>query len=94
MLAHRTAHVRTTTYITWEQLAEQFGNEYTRARDFRKHLRRALTDVLSVHKGFNVSQWDEHGIAIKPGRTPIPKILIPMSVLPRAAPILRGNNST
>jgi hypothetical protein len=93
-LAHRTAYVQKTTHITWEQLAEQFGNEYTRARDFRKYFSRALTDVLSVHKGFNVSQWDEHGIAIKPGRTPIPKIPIPMNVLPRPAPILRRNNST
>jgi|GEM_PF-1335959 len=82
-------YVQKTTHITWEQLAEQFGNEYTRARDFRKHFSRALDDVLSVHKGFNVSEWDEHGIAIKPGRTPIPKIPIPMSALPRAAPILR-----
>ncbi len=49
-------YVQKTTHITWEQLAEQFGNEYTRARDFRKHLRRALADVLSVHKGFNASR--------------------------------------
>ncbi len=88
-LAHRTAYVQKTTHITWEQLAEQFGNEYTRARDFRKYFSRALDDVLSVHKGFNVSEWDEHGIAIKPGCTPIPKIPIPMSALPRAAPIMR-----
>ncbi len=42
----------------------------------------------------NVSQWDEHRIAIEPGRTPIPKIPVPMSVLPRATPILRGTRQS
>ncbi len=61
---------------TWSQLANQFGSQYTRERDFKVKFRQALKKVVAVWPEFKVQEW-EHGLMISPGKTPTRPRAIP-----------------
>ena len=55
-----------------EALAEQFGSDYARLRDFKSVVLKQLRDVLTVYPGANVSVT-EGGLLLSPSPTAIPR---------------------
>ena len=65
-LTHRTSKVDHPTFIDWKKLADQFGSEYKRTRDFRARFIPALDSVLD-HKPFSpVLELTSEGLHMKP----------------------------
>lgn len=48
-LVYRLHGMRSTTRISWEQLAQQFGSNYARTLDFKKNMLKALKVVLIMY---------------------------------------------
>lgn len=48
-LAQRCYHLQRPLDLTWQQLAEQLGADYSRASDLAKQLRKVLPDVLALY---------------------------------------------
>ena len=71
-LTFRTGYLKTSTSITWEQLQNQFGAGYVRARAFKEAFVDALRKVQLVYTGANI-ETNEIGITLQPGITSIPK---------------------
>lgn len=71
-LSHRLGYVRRTQLVPWASLAEQFGSDYGRLRDFKSIIVRQLRDVLAVYPGANVAVSD-NGLLLSPSRTAIPR---------------------
>ncbi|GGM09497.1 replication protein RepA [Nakamurella endophytica] len=69
-LSHRLSYTRKQQLIPWELLAQQFGTEYGRLRDFKAIIQRQLADVLTVYPGANV-QVAEGGLLLAPSRPAI-----------------------
>ena len=69
-LAHRMSYLRSSTLVTWPLLAEQFGSQYGRARDFRNELLKALPKVQLVYPGVKVTVTDD-GLLLSPTVTPV-----------------------
>jgi hypothetical protein len=72
-LSHRLGYVRKTHMVPWSLLAEQFGAEYSRARDFRADISKALREVLIVYPGANV-QITDSGLLLSPSKTAVPRL--------------------
>jgi hypothetical protein len=71
-LSHRLGYIRKPLLVPWALLAQQFGNDYARLRDFRADIIRQLRDVLAVYPGANV-QITDNGLLLSPSRTAIPR---------------------
>jgi hypothetical protein len=71
-LSHRLGYVRRTQLVPWSLLADQFGSDYARLRDFKSNILRQLGDVLAVYPGANVAVSDD-GLLLSPSRTAIPR---------------------
>ena len=69
-LAHRAAYLRKSSYVTWEQLAQQFGSQYKLQRQFKAEFIKALVKVIQVWPDFKVQEW-EHGLVLQPSKTPV-----------------------
>jgi hypothetical protein len=69
-LAHRMFTLRRTTTIPWPLLANQFGGQYDRVRDFKAHLIKALPVVKLAYPGVNVSVADD-GLVLRPSPLPV-----------------------
>lgn len=69
-LAHRMSYLRRSTLVPWVLLAEQFGSQYTRLRDFRTELLKALPKVLAVYPKAKVTPTAD-GLLLSPSPTPI-----------------------
>jgi len=71
-LTYRTSYLKQPVEITWEQLEQQFGSEYSDTYNFRKAFKVALRKVRLVYPGVNVGITDT-GVLLKPGQPSIPK---------------------
>ena len=71
-LSHRLGYVRRTQLVPWASLAEQFGSDYARLRDFKSIVLKQLRDVLAVYPGANVNVTDD-GLLLSPSPTAIPR---------------------
>lgn len=71
-LSHRLGYVRRTQLVPWVSLAEQFGSDYARLRDFKSIVLKQLRDVLAVYPGANVNVSDD-GLLLSPSPTAIPR---------------------
>lgn len=71
-LSHRLGYVRRTQLVPWASLAEQFGSDYARLRDFKSVVLKQLRDVLAVYPGANVNVSDD-GLLLSPSPTAIPR---------------------
>lgn len=69
-LAHRMSYLRTSTLVPWSLLAQQFGSQYERLRDFKAELLRALPKVLTVYPNAKVTPTTD-GLLLSPSPTPI-----------------------
>ena len=72
-LSHRLGYVRRATMVPWVSLAEQFGSDYARPRDFRAEMTRQLREVLAVYPGANVKITDQ-GLQLFPSKTAVPRL--------------------
>lgn len=72
-LSHRLSYVRKPHLVPWVLLAEQFGAEYARSRDFRADISKALREVLIVYPGANVL-ITESGLLLSPSKTAVPRL--------------------
>jgi len=76
---HRVNQARP-NFISWAALKQQFGPDYTRARDFKRFFRQSLGQVLTRYKAARV-EIDEHGMTLRHSPPPVTKRLVS---LPRA----------
>lgn len=71
-LAHRLRRVAkpSGTKLSWRNLADQFGQEYTTTKDFKKQFRKAMRQALVVYPGARVSEVIG-GVMLYPSRAPM-----------------------
>jgi len=83
-LAHRLCRINKPSgvQLSWENLKEQFGQEYSTVKDFKKEFKQALLQVCAVYPDAQIEQ-KEGGFLMKPSKPPIPKTQI--SVLKKPA---------
>lgn len=76
-LAHRLCRVRKTegTKVSWENLREQFGQEYSNPKDFKKEFRQALRQTLAVYPDARIEDVSG-GFVLRPSRPPLPKLQV------------------
>jgi hypothetical protein len=71
-LAHRLCRVKPAngTRLSWENLREQFGQEYRCSRDFKKQFRHALRQVCAVYPDARVAEVIG-GLTLYPSHPPV-----------------------
>lgn len=71
-LAHRLRRVTKAggTRLSWRNLADQFGQEYTTTKDFKKQFRKAMRQALVVYPDARVSEVIG-GVVLHPSRAPM-----------------------
>lgn len=80
-LAHRLHRVRAPgERVSWKNLKDQFGQEYSEERDFRREMKKALVSVTAVYPDAKLEDV-RGGIVLKPSPPPIPKLILPGSSL-------------
>jgi len=67
-LTYRMSYLSTETMIPWPLLAEQFGGEYGRLRDFKAAMKDALRQVLTIYTTANVEPTTA-GLKMLPSKT-------------------------
>ena len=84
-LAHRLHRVRPAsgTFLTWDNLSEQFGQEYNDRRSFRKEFGAVLRKVMAVYPTGRINQT-RAGIVLLPSPSPVPKTSVLVRRLTRA----------
>lgn len=71
-LSHRLGYLGRQQMVPWASLADQFGSDYARLRDFKALLTRQLRDVLAVYPRANVNVAKD-GLLLSPSPTAIPR---------------------
>lgn len=84
-LAHRLCRVSSAqgSRLSWENLREQFGQEYGTSKDFKKEFRHALRQVLVVYPD---ARLDESigGLTLFPSRPPLPRTMVTVASPPQS----------
>jgi len=77
-LAHRLHRVNSISgnRLSWENLREQFGQEYNDPKNFKKEMTKALRTVLSVYPDARVEDV-AGGLLLLPSPAPIRKTMVP-----------------
>lgn len=78
LLSYRLHALERPTPLTWEQLREQIGQEYTNAKDFKKELLPAMQAALAVYPSAKVEQI-RGGLTLHPSPPPIARQSIGVS---------------
>jgi hypothetical protein len=65
--------------VSWENLKDQFGQEYSDIKDFRKEFKNALSQVCLVYPDARLEQTDD-GFILRPSPPPIKKtkVILPI----------------
>jgi Plasmid encoded RepA protein len=73
-LAHRLCRIERPegVKVSWQNLRDQFGDEYANQRDFKHELRRALSAALAVYPSARVED-EPGGIRLLPSPPPVPR---------------------
>ncbi len=69
-LAWRMFNLKSSTLITWQRLAQQFGTDYKLVRQFKAHFLKQLRPVTIVYPEAKVTVAD-HGLLLSPSPTPV-----------------------
>ncbi len=71
-LAHRLCRIRDPkgVMLSWQNLHDQFGQEYHHVKDFKKSFRHVLKQVWLVYPTARIDDW-AHGIILKSSPPPI-----------------------
>lgn len=83
-LAHRLCRVRKAdgVKLSWGNLRQQFGQEYSCSKDFKKEFRSALLKVCAVYRDARISE-EMGGLRLYPSPPPVPKSQVVVK-LPRS----------
>jgi hypothetical protein len=73
MRAFRLRRLRRPDTVSWEELEEQFGSGFSRSRDFRREMNKALEKVLRFYPEVRVSS-SKSGLTFLPFATHIPSL--------------------
>jgi hypothetical protein len=78
-LAHRLCRVRKAagTIVGWDNLREQFGQEYSTSKDFKKEFRQALRQSLAVYPDAKVDAVPG-GLLLMSSQPPLRTTLVPV----------------
>lgn len=78
-LAHRLCRVATVqgTKVSWQNLREQFGQEYATSKDFKKEFRRALHQVIAVYPDARLAEVIG-GLILYPSKPPLSPTTVPV----------------
>lgn len=84
-LAHRLCRVTKANGVrlSWQNLREQFGQEYADRRNFKKAFRRALRQATTVYPDARISEAPG-GVILLPSRPPLARSFIAVSPSPQA----------
>ncbi len=74
-LAHRLHRLNKPLLLPWKPLNEQFGQEYTDPKNFKREMLRLLPEVMTVYPEAKVERVTG-GLLLKPSRPPVSKIQI------------------
>jgi hypothetical protein len=74
-LAHRMYSLRRSTTIPWALLAEQFGSQYDRVRNFKANVIKALPVVSLAYPGVNVTPTSD-GLVLRPSPLPVARKIV------------------
>lgn len=79
-LAHRLCRVRNPNgdRIPWVKLREQFGQEYSEHKDFKKKMRAALERARLVYPDARIDFWGS-GVTLLPSPSPVPRSSVVVS---------------
>jgi hypothetical protein len=69
-LAWRMFNLKSSTLITWQRLAQQFGTDYKLVRQFKAHFLKQLRPVTIVYPEAKIAVAD-HGLLLSPSPTPV-----------------------
>lgn len=80
-LAHRLCRVRDVhgTKLSWQNLLEQFGQEYADTRNFKHEFKNVLRQVLLVYPEAKVAEIDG-GLRLYPSHPPLSRTQVSMSL--------------
>lgn len=86
-LAHRLCRVAKAdgVMLSWENLRDQFGQEYGNSKDFKKEFRHVLRQVCVVYPDAHIAEV-AGGIKLYPSRPPLPPTTVSMSLPSPARP--------
>jgi hypothetical protein len=73
MRAYRLQRLKRPDTVSWAELEEQFGSGFSRPRDFRRELNKALEKVLRFYPEVRVSS-SKAGLTFLPFTTHIPSL--------------------
>jgi hypothetical protein len=81
-LAHRLCRVRKVdgVKLSWENLREQFGQEYNDPKNFKKEFRQSLRQVLAVYPDAHIEDVPG-GLLLRPSNPPLPKTRITVPLI-------------
>ncbi len=87
-LAHRLCRVKAIggTRLSWENLREQFGQEYHTSKDFKKQFRHALRQVMVVYPDARIEEV-MGGLTLYPSRPPLNRTTVGFSLPSSPAPV-------
>jgi hypothetical protein len=82
-LAHRLCRVSRANgvMLSWENLRDQFGQEYGTSKDFKKEFRRALHQVRVVYPDARLDEIDG-GLILRESRPPLSRTSVAMPATP------------
>lgn len=86
-LAHRLCRIATVggTMLSWQNLRDQFGQEYANPKDFKKEFREVLRQVLVVYPTAHI-EYVDGGIRLYSSPPPIQKTTVSFPMLSTKAP--------
>ena len=72
-LTYRVSYLKSPVNIPWQVLAQQFGSDYARLRDFKAAFLSEMKKVNTVYAGAKVD-FSDTGLVVMPSLTHIPKV--------------------
>jgi len=87
-LAHRLCRVRTAAGVklSWQNLRDQFGQEYNDPKNFKKEFRQALRQVLAVYPDAHIEDVTG-GLMLRPSKPPLPKTRVTVPLIKLKDPV-------
>ena len=63
---------RRPTFVSWQNLKNQFGSRYRRMADFKRDFRKTLKEVIGQYRDARVEELDNRGFNLYHSKPPIP----------------------
>ena len=79
--------------LSWENLRDQFGQEYGNGKDFKKEFRSVLRQVWLVYPSARIEEVIG-GILLKPSPPPIPKTSVSLALPRNPEPVDKSGEGT